>query len=182
MSAKAYSATLQTGLSALLQWDAAVLTAVSRLERRGLEATMRGLTRAGDPSGWVAHAVVLLVFARIEPAVIVVMAAAAVLGTAASQFAKRLFRRSRPAASIVGFTARSAVPDPFSFPSGHSTVAFSVATAAVACDPRLGGAETLLATAIAFSRVYLGAHYPVDVIGGLSLGFVCGLASWALLG
>lgn len=181
MSSRAYTATLQTGFELLLQWDAAVLRAISRLERRGLLVTMRALTRAGDSSGWIAHGAVLLV-AGVAPSVVAAMASAALLGTAASQLAKRLFRRGRPAASIAGFTARGAEPDPFSFPSGHSTVAFSVATAAMACDPRLGGIEVALASAIAFSRVVLGAHYPVDVIGGLSLGFVCGLASWSLFG
>ena len=176
------STTLQTGIDALLRWDAAVLTSVARFERRGIRTIMRALTRAGDTPGWIVHGLVLFALLRVESRTLVVMSAAAVMATAASQFAKRTFRRLRPTAAIAGFTAHTADPDPFSFPSGHSTVAFAIATAAVATSPVLGGVETLLAASIATSRIYLGAHYPVDVLGGIALGFSCGLASWALLG
>jgi len=176
------ASTFQTGIDAVLRWDATVLTAVSRLERRGAMAVMRALTRAGDAAGWIVHGLVLLALLRIEVHVLGVMAAAAVTATLASQLAKRTFRRSRPAVAIAGFAVRAQDPDPFSFPSGHSTVAFAIATAAVAMDPVLGGVETVLAASIAASRIYLGAHYPVDVLGGIALGFACGLASWNLLG
>ncbi|MFN2377162.1 MAG: phosphatase PAP2 family protein [Candidatus Binatia bacterium] len=39
-----------------------------------------------------------------------------------------------------------------------------------------------LAAAIATSRIYLGAHYPVDVVGGIALGVGCGLTAWGLVG
>ena len=70
---------------------------------------------------------------------------------------KRVFRRPRPSRAAPGLSVVLADPDAFSFPSGHSAVAFAVALAACHELPPLGGAEIALASGIAFSRVYLGA-------------------------
>jgi membrane-associated phospholipid phosphatase len=172
----------QNGIETLGRWDAAALAAAARLERDGLSSAARALTRAGDTPGWIVHCLILVALLKIDLRVIAVMAAAAVLATASSQIAKRIFRRSRPAATIPGFKARNPDPDPFSFPSGHSTVAAAIATAAIAASPVLGGVEAVLAALIAGSRIYLGAHYPADVLGGIALGFACGLTAWKLIG
>lgn len=176
------SATLRTGLEALQRWDAAAVTALARIEARGLKAAMRALTRAGDTPGWIVHGLVLVALLQVDVGVIETMALAAVLATAFSQAAKRIFRRTRPTLAIPGFVARTADPDPFSFPSGHSTVAFAIATAALGTSPLLGGLETVFAALIACSRIGLGAHYPADVLGGIALGLACGLAAVGLLG
>jgi undecaprenyl-diphosphatase len=173
---------LRSRLDVVARWDASVLTALARIERRGLDSLMRALTRAGDTPGWVVHGLVLLALGAVGVHALTVMAVAAGFGTLASQLAKRAFRRRRPTASIPGFVARTADPDPFSFPSGHSTVAFAIATAAVATSPLLGAVEVALAASIAGSRLYLGAHNPVDVLGGMTLGLACGLAAFGLLG
>lgn len=182
MTTKSVATSWKLAFETLLRWDAALLAAATAFESRGLPTTMRAFTRAGDTPGWIVHGLVLFALLRIDAHPLAVMACAALLATAASQVAKRAFRRGRPSSSIPGFVPRAEDPDPFSFPSGHSTVAFAIATAAVAGDPVLGGVETLLATCIASSRIYLGAHYPVDVLGGIALGFACGLGTWALMG
>lgn len=165
----------------MLRWDRAALAAASQYERRALSNVMRALTRAGDTSGWIVHGLMLFALLRVDERVLAVMVLAGVLATVFSQIFKRVFRRVRPGAAIAGFTVREANPDPFSFPSGHSTVAFAIATSAAAVHPVLGGVETALATAIACSRIYLGSHFPVDVLGGVVLGVVCGLVAWFVL-
>jgi membrane-associated phospholipid phosphatase len=58
----------------------------------------------------------------------------------------------------------------FSFPSDHATMAGAVAMGLVFVDKRLGIIAWIAAALLAFSRVYVGAHYPHDVVVGLALG------------
>jgi undecaprenyl-diphosphatase len=63
-----------------------------------------------------------------------------------------------------------ALPHSGSFPSGHATTAFACATVLAVLEPRLRVPAFLLAAAIAYSRLYLGVHYPLDVLAGALLG------------
>ncbi len=91
--------------------------------------------------------------------------------------------RPRPAvadpdpATLVGLPATS------SFPSGHATVAFACATVLALGRPRLALWLFALAALIAFSRVYVGVHYPFDVLAGAVLGVAvaCGVLAAAEL-
>ena len=58
----------------------------------------------------------------------------------------------------------------FSFPSDHAVMAGAVAAGLWWVDRRLGLVAGLAAVAMAFARVYVGAHYPLDVVAGLALG------------
>jgi undecaprenyl-diphosphatase len=62
------------------------------------------------------------------------------------------------------------LPVTHSFPSGHATVAFACATVLALAVPRLRLPLFALAALIAFSRVYVGVHYPFDVLAGAALG------------
>jgi membrane-associated phospholipid phosphatase len=67
-------------------------------------------------------------------------------------------------------------PHDGSFPSGHATVSFACATVLSFYAPRAAPAFYVLAAAIAWSRVYVGVHYPLDVLGGAALGLGIAIA------
>jgi undecaprenyl-diphosphatase len=64
----------------------------------------------------------------------------------------------------------------WSFPAGHAATAFAGAVALTYLWRRGAPLFYLLAAAIAFSRVYVGVHYPGDVLAGAALGSIVGLA------
>lgn len=85
--------------------------------------------------------------------------------------AKLLTRRPRPIIDDVPLVRRvRKLPRSTSFPSGHSASAFAFATGAAMELPWLGIPLGPLATAVAYSRVYTGAHFPSDVMVGSALG------------
>lgn len=89
---------------------------------------------------------------------------------------KPIVARSRPGLElgtiIVGFQS-----DTFSFPSGHATIAFAMAVVLAQKEPRWKWTFYTLAVLISLSRIYLGVHYPLDVIAGSIIGLVIGRLS-----
>ncbi|MEU8956473.1 phosphatase PAP2 family protein [Streptomyces sp. NPDC048518] len=85
--------------------------------------------------------------------------------------AKYAVRRHRPGLDTVPVVRRLA-KDPWtsSFPSGHSASAAAFAVGVALEAPRYGVLVAPLAAAVAFSRVYVGVHYPGDVLAGCALG------------
>ena len=82
----------------------------------------------------------------------------------------------RPAFRYAEPKALMHVPRDHSFPSGHAATSFACATVLAWAFPRLAVPLYLLAAAIAFSRVYVGVHYPLDVLAGAALGVLVATA------
>ena len=83
---------------------------------------------------------------------------------------KLLIPRARP--HVVALVA---LPHDHSFPSGHAATGFAGATVIGAVVPRARVPLFVLAALVAWSRVYVGVHYPLDVAAGALLGVAVGL-------
>ncbi len=103
------------------------------------------------------------------------------LAVAAAQPISASVAEPRPFAQLHGILVLAAhSPDP-GFPSDHATMAAAVAAGAWLVNRWLGALATLAALLLGFARVYVGVHYPQDVLGGFVLGAAVVLLGWALL-
>lgn len=169
---------------------------------------LRHLAEVGTDAGLVLFAVLFLFGwwrARHAPAYALAVALVAPFATAAlyvvSELAKSALHEDRPCRAVGGVAdlvvATCPAVEDWSLPSNHSTIAAAAATTAVLAAAALTRRRALLlvslgagllAVLMAFSRVFVGVHYPHDVAAGLLLGGVMApplchlLASWATFG
>ena len=159
--------------------DQAILLSIRRRESALMTRLMRTLTHLGDTASWVVTGLVLAAAGHVRWCVL--LGTGAGLAVAVSQVLKRLCCRARPSSGIGGFAALAENPDAFSFPSGHTAAAFGVAVALAGQGSGLGVLLLVLAAGVAVSRVYLGAHYPLDVAAGILVGSLAGAVARFLL-
>ena len=89
---------------------------------------------------------------------------------------KHLVGRARPWLSVEGLVPLVEEHDPNSFPSGHTCAAFAAASAWCRTLPRrwMKVTAVVLAALMGFSRLYVGVHFPSDVLAGMAVGLLCG--------
>ncbi len=86
---------------------------------------------------------------------------------------KNAIGRVRPFVGIEGMELLIKEPRSFSFPSGHTAIAFVMASVLGHKIKRMRIPLYILASLIAFSRLYLFVHNPSDIVAGIILGFLC---------
>jgi len=104
------------------------------------------------------------------------------LSHVAVQILKRTVARARPCDANGVPLAEIAIPDPFSFPSGHSAAATAVGVTLALAHPWLAPVALPTAAAVCLSRVRLRVHHRTDVLAGVALGLAGALAARSLIG
>jgi len=159
-------------------------------------ACLEGAFRLGDRAQWARFFVIVsrsgngmlypLVLAAIlygAPAQGRMLLAAALVGFAielpAYKILKSLVKRRRPFEALPGIHSAVVPSDRFSLPSGHTAAAFVMATLLAYIFPPVAIAVYVWASLVGFSRIYLGVHYPSDVLAGIALGVLsAGVGLW----
>ncbi len=173
---------LADGLRELGAVDRAVYEAIARTPTGNLDVPVRRLSGAADNSRlWLAIAAVVAVAGgrRGRRAALEGVVAIGVTSTTVNLGVKPIARRRRPQRAQPALFEDRHVPMPrsASFPSGHAASAFAFAYAVGRHLPVLALPTRLLATAVAYSRVHTGVHYPGDVV----IGSVAGAGTAAMV-
>jgi undecaprenyl-diphosphatase len=167
-------------LEALLGWDERVF----RLLNEGwlhpsLDRLMPFVTDARNyPLPFIVAAILILFVGRVRGLRFVVLAVISVIvaDAIATHVFKHSFLRTRPCVALEGVRLLVGCVNSPSFPSNHAVNAIALATLVARYIPRLWLPAAGLAGLIGYSRVYIGAHYPLDVLAGSVLGSAVALA------
>ena len=164
-----------TILTTIKRWDDAAFLAFNDLRRRHIMSrSFRFATQTGNGLLYLACAPLVWRFSPDRFRFFIVSAGIAfVFSLVAHPLVKKLVRRQRPFETLP--TKADFVPiERFSFPSGHTTHAFTMAVVLAVIFPPLSFPVFVWATIIGVSRIYLGVHFPSDVLAGMALGCLCG--------
>ncbi|MGQ9610886.1 MAG: phosphatase PAP2 family protein, partial [bacterium] len=136
------------------------------IANKALDSTLPVVQRMGDPKVYLALCAMLCGFGDERMFEIGKLASAGFVETGVLVYILKTFvGRPRPNNSL----------EKDSFPSGHSAFAFTIATIAGKQYPFLRIPLYITATGTSFARIYLGRHYPSDVIVGCLIGVLVGL-------
>ena len=152
-----------------------------------LDVTMAFVSLIGEVGAvWIVLALVLLFFKKTRKTGLMVGAALIIMLIVNDNILKHLIARPRPFdfSGWVDFVYPEIayrMPTSFSFPSGHTAASFACATVLLMRDVRIGIPAAIFAFIMGFSRIYLFDHYCTDVLGGIVVGALCGLAAYFLV-
>lgn len=122
---------------------------------------------------WIVICIAMLFFKKSRRFGVLALIALSFVFVVGELGVKNIVERVRPC-NVPGVNIDMLVekPSSFSFPSGHSSSSFAVATIIFIWDKRFGIPALILAGAIAFSRMYVYVHFPTDVLVGVIFGIV----------
>jgi undecaprenyl-diphosphatase len=151
--------------------DRALFRAIFGVKWAPLTSVMRAFTVAGTAGalwGFVAAAAFLLT--GLEPSRLLIPWAAVAASWTVAEGAKYLFNRTRPFLWDTEIAPLIKTPSSSSFPSGHSSTAAAGAITLSILYPPFAPVLVLAGLLVVLSRVYLGVHFPFDVLAGIVIG------------
>ena len=143
----------------------------SKMKNRYLDVIMYRITDLGGAIFTCIFSFILVLFGNREIKLIgLEMLSALGISQLIVQGLKRTLSRERPYKILEQLNTFGINLRDYSFPSGHTTASFSIASTLALNMPRVSILVFTLAMIIGLSRIYLGVHYPTDVLAGIILG------------
>ena len=147
----------------------------------GMDAFMLGVTTVSTYAAvWLLAASLLMVTRRERRTGCSMVLAIIVAFILVDLVMKPLVCRERPC-DLADFDLLVSVPDTFSFPSGHTAMAFAGGTVLLIRFRAWGIPAMVLATLVGISRMYLYVHWPTDVLVGALVGTICAVVVYKLV-
>lgn len=169
-------------LALLLNLDGGILLWLQNSVRREwLDPLVCAYTHLGDVGLlWIVLCAGMLCFRRTRKMGAVGLMALVIGTLCTNVILKHLVGRTRPWLDVAGLIPLIQQHDPNSFPSGHTCAAFAAAAAWWNTAPKgwVKWAGVGMAVCMGLSRLYVGVHYPSDVLVGALVGTFSGLAAW----
>ena len=167
------------------RFDEQALVWIARHVRCGLlDPFMEGYTQLGNTGMlFIVLGLILLLFRQTRKAGFSALCAMLIGLVVVNLTIKPMVERPRPWLVIENFVNLVPEHDPHSFPSGHTNAAFAFALAVCAAAPKrwMKVTAVCMAVVMGLSRLYVGVHFPSDVLAGALIGSLCGLAgAWAV--
>ena len=156
------------------QFEVSILLWIQENLRGVLDGFWVFITHLGDGGYlWIAIGVALLLFKKTRAVGISVLLALLINLCITNISLKNIIARPRPFYVNPELMTLIKHPSSFSFPSGHTSGSFTAALVLFHLMPKkIGVPAVVLATMIGFSRMYVGVHYPTDVLGGIVVGII----------
>jgi undecaprenyl-diphosphatase len=153
-----------------------------RMHRSSMDRFFHVWTHLGGATATISTAVMLLLLLPVHlkswGAVCMV---SLIISHIPVMISKKIYPRKRPYLSLPDTNIGDNPLKDHSFPSGHTTAIFSIVTPLILLNPFLGVFLLFAALLVAISRMYLGLHYPTDVLAGIVLGISSSFVSMFLV-
>lgn len=175
---------MRTLVNSVTYWDVVCLNKIFGLDgKKLLSIIVPWISHSGNGYYYPALPLVIFFFDP-EKALQFLLAALAAFAMEVPLFIliKRCVRRDRPCETLTTVHRRIVPSDRFSFPSGHTAAAVVTATLVSYFIPVLALPVFIWALLVGFSRIFLGVHYPTDVLAGIVIGLTCGSSGLAIIG
>jgi undecaprenyl-diphosphatase len=170
-------------VTSLNYWDVFCLNRIFKLDSKKLvAAVVPWISHSGNGYYYPALPLVFALFSP-EKALQVLLAGLAAFAIELPLYMvlKNCIKRDRPCETLQGVHRRIVPSDRFSFPSGHTAAAIVMATLVGHYFPFLALPALLWALLVGFSRIFLGVHYPSDVLAGILIGRLCAVSGLLII-
>jgi len=150
-----------------------ILYMLQNLRTDWLDSAMKFISYLGNRGQiWIFAGIIMLFLKKYRKCGFAVLSALILCLIIGNGILKNLIARERPCWIDTGIDLIINTPKDYSFPSGHTLSSFAASLCIFEHHKSIGIIALVLASLIAFSRLYLFVHFPTDIIGGIIIGII----------